>query len=106
MSREAIMKIRETEAEAARIRARGAEKAKEILREAEAEGVKLCETAESRAAEENREKLAMTREKAEQLLAKTRAEAKKENEKLRESRSDRIRDGVRMIIGGLFEKCQ
>ena len=106
MSKEIILKIKETEAQAAAIRAEGNERAKEILRLAEAEGAKLCEDTERHAMAENREKLTLTRKKADELLQKTRADAAKETVLLRENSSDRMRDAVRMIIGGLFEKCQ
>ena len=106
MSKEIIAKIRETEEEAAKIRKNGSERAKEILRLAEAEGARLCETAERDRGAENREKLELTQRRADELLQETRAEAQKEEEILREKSSDRMRDAVRMIIGGLFEKCQ
>ena len=106
MSKEIIAKIRETEEEAAKIRKNGSERAKEILRLAEAEGARLCEEAERDRGAENREKLELTQRKADELLQETRAEAQKEEEILREKSSDRMRDAVRMIIGGLFEKCQ
>ncbi len=106
MSKEIITKIKETETEAAAIRADGAERAKEILRLAEANGARLCEETEKRAAAENREKLTLTRKRAEELLQRTRADAAKETVLLRENSNDRMRDAVRMIIGGLFEKCQ
>ena len=106
MSKEIIVKIKETEAEAAAIRAEGADRAKEILRLAEAEGARLCEETERQATTENREKLTLTRQKIDQLLGATRADAAKESITLRENSTDRMRDAVRMIIGGLFEKCQ
>ena len=106
MSKEIIAKIRETEEEAAKIRKNGSERAKEILRLAEAEGARLCEAVERDRGAENREKLELTQRKADELLQETRAEAQKEEEILREKSSDRMRDAVRMIIGGLFEKCQ
>ena len=106
MSKEAIRKIREAEAEAARIRRDGAEEAKELLRAAEAEGARLCEEAEATAVSENRKKLDLTREKAEELLVKTGIDAKAETARMRISGEDRMRDAVRMIIGGLYEKCQ
>lgn len=106
MSKEIIAKIRETEEEAAKIRKNGSERAKEILRLAEAEGARLCEEAERGRGAENREKLELTQRRADELLQETRAEAQKEEEILREKSSDRMRDAVRMIIGGLFEKCQ
>jgi 3-methyladenine DNA glycosylase AlkD len=65
-----------------------------------------CDGMSPKAFAENREKLELTQRKADELLQETRAEAQKEEEILREKSSDRMRDAVRMIIGGLFEKCQ
>ena len=106
MSKEAIRKIREAEAEADLIRKNGVERAKEKLRLAEMEGVRLCEQTEANATRENRKKLELTEKKAEELLEKTRADARSEAAKMREAGEDRMRDAVRMIIGGLYETCQ
>ena len=106
LSKDAIRKIREAEAEAAEIRARGAERAKEILRAAEEKGARLCAEAEEQAVRENRQKLDLTRQKAEELLEKTREEARTEAAEIRQAGEDRTRDAVRMIVGGLYELCQ
>lgn len=106
LSKEIIVKIKETEQEAADIRKDGAERAREILRLAEEKGARLCEETERERSAENRQKLELTQKKADELLQKTREDAQKEEEILRETSSDRLRDAVRMIIGGLFEKCQ
>ena len=106
MSKEIIVKIKETEQEAANIRKNGTDRAREILRLAEEKSARLCEETERERSAENRQKLELTQKKADELLQKTREDAQKEEEILRETSSDRLRDAVRMIIGGLFEKCQ
>jgi vacuolar-type H+-ATPase subunit H len=106
LSKEIIVKIKETEQEAANIRKNGTDRAREILRLAEEKSARLCEETERERSAENRQKLELTQKKADELLQKTREDAQKEEEILREASSDRLRDAVRMIIGGLFEKCQ
>ena len=106
MSKEAIRKIKDAEAEAKRIREEGAERAREILRIAEEEGARLCEESEGNAIRENRMKLDLTQEKVNDLLEKTQIDAKSEAVRMRLAGEDRMRDAVRMIVGGLYESCQ
>ena len=106
MSKDAIRKIIEAEAEADRILKAGSERAKEIVRIAKEEGARLCAETEEAAVRENRKKLDMTREKAEELLERTREDAKNEAAEMRAAGEDRMRDAVRMIIGGLYETWQ
>ncbi len=106
MSKEAIKRIKEAETEADRIRKEGAERAKEKLRLAEEEGARLCKETEERAIRENREKLEMTQKKADELLARTETQARAAAAKMRADGEDRMRDAVRMIVGGLNQKWQ
>ena len=106
MSKEAIKRIRDAEAEAEQIRKAGAEQAKEILRVAEEQGARLCSETEERAIRENREKLDLTQKKAEELLDRTHVAANADALKMRADGEDRMHDAVRMIVGGLYQKCQ
>ncbi len=106
MSKEVILKIKQTEAEAEKIRSDASDRAKEKLRNAEVLGMALCEKAENDAVRENAEKLRLTREKAEELLERSRQEAQKEKDRLRAQGAPYMGDAVRLIIGGIFEKCQ
>ena len=106
MSKEAIKRIKDAEAEADQIRKEGADRAKERIRVAEEEGARLCRETEERAVLENREKLELTRKKAEELLARTRTQAQAEAAYMRAEGDERMRDAVRMIVGGLNQAWQ
>ena len=106
MSKEIILKTKEAEAVAERIRADAAKEASERIRRAEEEGKLLCERAEAEAEAENARKLALTREKADELLCTARRDAQKEVERMLAVADPYVADAVRMIIGEVFEKCQ
>ena len=106
MSKEVILKIKEAEAEAARIRSDAAKEAKGRIHHAEQMGALFCERMEQEATAENAEKLRLTAKKAEELLARTKQEAEAETDALLAAGEPYLADAVRMIIGGVFEKCQ
>lgn len=106
MSKEVILKIKEAEAEAARIRAEAAQEAKARIHHAEQMGAVFCERMEQEATAENAEKLRLTAKKAEEHLARTAEEAQAESDALLTAGEPYLADAVRMIIGGIFEKCQ
>ncbi|MBQ7376341.1 MAG: hypothetical protein IJW52_05620 [Clostridia bacterium] len=106
MSKEIILKIKEAEAEAQKIRNDASAEAVERVRRAEAEGRKLCEKAEADAAKVNREKLAITAERADDLVGRAKEDAQKEAEELRESAEFNLREAVRLIVAGVYEQCQ
>lgn len=106
MSKEIILKIKEAEAEAQKIRSDAANKAAERVRNAELEGKKLCEKAEADAARVNREKLSITAERADDLVNRAKEDAQKEAEALRESAEFNLREAVRLIVAGVYEQCQ
>ena len=106
MSKEMILKIQNAEAEAKQIRLDATEKAKEKIRNAEAAGKLLCREAEAEAIRSNEEKLRMTREKAEELLNRSRREAEAQAKLLMKAGEPYLKDAVKMIIGGILEQCQ
>lgn len=106
MSKEIILKIKETEAEAQRIKNDAASEATERVRRAEADGKALCEHAEAEAARVNRSKLAVARERAEGAIESTRQAALDEAKGARESAEFNVREAVRLIIAGVYEQCQ
>lgn len=106
MSKEIILKIKEAEAEAQKIRSDAALEAAERVRRAEIEGKKLCEKAENDAARVNREKLGITAERADDLVARAKENAAAEADALRESAEFNLREAVRLIIAGVNEQCQ
>ena len=106
MSKEMILKIQGAEAEAQQIRMRASEEAKERIRNAEAAGRLLCREAEDAALRGNEEKLRLTREKTEEVLARSRREAEAQTKLLMKSGEPYLNDAVKMIVGGIVEKCQ
>lgn len=106
LSKEIILKIKETEAEAAKIKSDAAREAAERVRRAEAEGKKMCERAEAEAAKVNKEKLSITAERARDILTRAKSDADAEAEQLRESAEFNLREAVRLIIAGVNEQCQ
>ena len=106
MSKEVILKIRDAETEAARIRAEAAQEAKSRIHHAEQMGAVFCERMEQEATAENAEKLRLTAQKADELLSRTKQEAKAESDALLAAGETYLADAVRMIIGGIFETCQ
>lgn len=106
MSKEMILKIQNAEAEAQRIRLGAAEEAKERIRNAESVGKLLCRQAETQTIQSNEEKLRLTREKADELLARSRREAEAQAKLLMKAGEPYLQDAVKMIVGGIIEKCQ
>ncbi len=106
MSKEIIRSIQDAERQADGIRANAEASAKERIRVAISDGEALVALTEKEANANNREKLALTRKKAEELLEATASEAAIEQEVLREQSAERIKDAVRDVIGGLFASCQ
>jgi vacuolar-type H+-ATPase subunit H len=106
LSKEIILKIKEAEAEAQKIRSDASDEAAARIRRAEAEGKKRCERAEAEAAAVNREKLSITSDRADELLGRAKESAEAEAEALRESAEFNLREAVRFIIAGVEEQCQ
>ena len=106
LSKEIILKIKEAEAEAQKIRNDASAEAAQRVRRAETDGKKLCEKAEADAAKVNREKLSITAERADDLLGRAKEDAQKEAEELRESAEFNLREAVRLIVAGVYEQCQ
>lgn len=106
MSKEMILKIQKAEADAQKIRMEASEQAKERIRQAETDGKMLCREAEAEAIRINEEKLRLTREKADELLARSRREAQAQAKLLLKAGEPYVKDAVKMIIGGIMEQCQ
>ena len=106
MSKEIILKIKEAEAEAQKIRSDAADEAAARIRRAEAEGKKLCDKAGVDAAAINREKLNITSDRADELLKRAKESAETDAEALKMSAEFNLREAVRFIIAGVEEQCQ
>ncbi len=106
MSKETVAKIRDAEAQAEKIRNDAAAEAKAKIQKAHTDGKKLCERAEADAARENAKKLAITQQKADELLNSVRAESAESASAKREEAEFNMREAVRYIISGVDEQCQ
>ena len=106
MSKEIILKIKETEAMAQKIRSDAAAEAAERIKKAEADGKRLCEKAEADAERTNREKLKTASQRADGVIENARANATDEANAVRESAEFNVREAVRLIIAGVYEQCQ
>lgn len=106
MAKDILIKIREAEAQAQKIREDGALEAKKRLNDAEAAGKRLCEQTELRANAENAEKLKLMRDKAQEMTEKHRSAAISEAKDVISAADHNMREAVRLIVGGVMDKCQ
>ncbi|MBQ8344998.1 MAG: hypothetical protein IJY42_01895 [Clostridia bacterium] len=106
MAREVIMKIKAAEAEAANIRATSAEEAKRRVRSAEQRGKALCEQTEEQTLRANREKLELTRQKAEEMVQASREKANADAAAMQAISEKRMHLAVKMIVEGVWEQCR
>lgn len=106
LSKEIILKIKEAEAEAQKIRDEAAYEAAQRIRHAQTEGKALCENAQSNAEKINRSKLDIASERADAVLEGARNSALEEAQRAREAAEFNIREAVRLIVAGVYEQCQ
>ena len=106
MSKEAIRKITDAEAQAEKICADANILAKKRIENAEAEGKKLCEIAEKDALRENGEKLDLIRKKVDEKLAEQKNAAERRVRELYTAAEFNMRDAVKVIVGEVMDKCQ
>ena len=106
MAQEIIRKIQDAEAQAQQIRADATAEAKRRIAAAEADGKALCEWVEAKCNAENRDKLEQIRSRADQMLAHHAEKAQEEADRMTADAEHRMRDAVRLILGGVMEQCQ
>ena len=106
MSKEIILKIKETEAQAQKIKADALEEAAARVRRAQLEGQRACDKAEADAEKMNRDRLKTAADRAEGIIDEARSAALTEAENAREAAEFNIREAVRFIIAGVYEQCQ
>lgn len=106
MSRETILKIKEAEAAADKIRVAAETEAKARIKEAEAKGKALCAETEARVSAENEKKLELIRAKADEMINTHKETAKEDSKAVTDAASLHLREAVRYIIGGIMEQCQ
>ena len=106
MAKDMIEKIRLAEKQAQQIRERALADAKKTVQEAEEHGKALCNWAESEGIAENKEKIRLIRERAEQMMAHNQNQAEQQAAAISADAELRMREAVRLIFGGVMEQCQ
>ena len=106
MSKEAILKIRETEEKAEAILADAKKEAKLRIDEARAKGLALREDAETRGSASLRRGQEELQKERNAALAASQKAAAKEAEELRAGAALKKKNAERIILGGLENKCR
>ena len=106
LAKDMIEKIKQAEEQAQQIRERAQADAKKVLQEAEEHGKALCEWAESEGISENKEKIRLIRERADQMMAHNQNQAEQQAAAISADAELRMREAVRLILGGVMEQCQ
>ena len=106
MSRESILKIRETEGIAEQTVEAAKARARETVAQAEREGRELCDRTEAEAMAQYAEVIEKIRERSLVLAEKNKTETDEEIAKLRREVSLRRRIAEKIIIRGLESKCR
>ena len=106
MSREAILKVRETEEQANSAVLEAREAAQKMIACAEQDGRALCEATEAEMLEKREEMMARIREKADEIAVASLAEADEECKQLVRDVTLRRKMAEKIIIRGLDSKCR
>ena len=106
MSRESILKIRETEAAAGQKISDAKSRAEAMLAAAEREGKALCERTEQDVRTKKAAVLSELAQKCDQLAKKSQAETEEEIAKLRREVNLRRKIAEKIIVRGLESKCR
>lgn len=106
MSRESILKIRETEERAAKTVDAAKTRARETVERAEREGRELCDRTEAEAMAQYAEVIKKIRERSLVLAEKNQTETDEEIANLRREVSLRRKIAEKIIIRGLESKCR
>ena len=106
MSKQAILKIKEAEATAQKLRADAESEAKRRIREAEAEAKHLLESTQAEAERINKERLRLTAERAEALMQEGAKDASEAALEVARSCEPFMDNAVKLIVEGVFEQCQ
>ena len=104
MSREAILKIKETEEEAERILSEARARAQELVADAEDEGRRLCQVTEAETAAQLADMLSQIRERTVTMNERVASETEQEVEALRKEVSLRRKSAEKIIIRGFESK--
>lgn len=106
MSRESILKIKETETQAEQLIREAREAAGQMIAEAERNGKELCDRAEAESLAARREMMDRIRERIAEMTERTDTEAKDEVEEMKKAVTLRRKMAEKIIIRGLEAKCR
>ena len=106
MSREAILKVKETETLAAELVRNARARAQQMRETTDSEGRALCEAAETETLAKRAEMMEQLHAKTEEFYQNTLSEAKEEADALTREVNLRRRIGEKIIIRGLETKCR
>ena len=88
------------------IRQNASDEAKRRIRQAEENGKRLCDLAEAEARAKNADKLQKMQEQADKMLAHNRTLAEQTARSESAAAEFRMRDAIKLILGGVNEQCQ
>ena len=106
MAKEAILKIRETEARAEQIVADARRAAQAMLDEAKVNGQALCDATEAEAAKARKEAVAAAGKESETLRLRGERDALLEVEDLKKEAALKRKVAEKIVLRGLEEKCR
>ena len=106
MSKEAMMRVREAEAEAAAIRQAAEKEAAARIEQNEKDCVAREEKAIAATGEALKVKLDTVKKKAEALIEQSRKEAEEDVATLETEARGRMREAVKLIVWEMFDSCQ
>ena len=106
MSKEAIMKIREAEAEASRIRAEAEDAARAKIEENAKSCAARAEEGIAATDASLKIKLSSVRERAESLIEQSRQEASEDLESMEAEARSHMREAVKIIVWEMYDSCQ
>lgn len=106
VSKEAILRIKEAEDQAAVLCRVAEEKAAEMRERVKAQGEAHCSTMREKTEADYAAELAEMRRRAMLLEEKKRIEAQKEAQALKDAAREKMEDAVKLIIWEIVERCQ
>ena len=106
MSKEAIMRVREAEAEAATIRESSEQEARVRVEQNEKDCAAKAEAAISAIDEALKVKLASVRERADALIEQSRKEAAEDVLAMETEARSHMREAVKLIVWEMYDSCQ
>ncbi len=106
MSKEAVMKVKEAEAEAQKIVSDAIEQGKLAVARAEEEAERSCEEYELKITEEYDRSVELVKTDAAKIVEKNKIATDSEMQTLEEQARLRMSDAVRIVIKGIVSECQ